>query len=284
MNNKRFESLLVLFFVFSLICAGIAAFFVLLFYSTKVGLPPSGNHGAWGTLGDYIGGILNPIFTFMTVLYLGLTLLYQIFQLKQTRHEFAESIAALKAQQQTMERQSFEQTYFNALQLNRSVSDRLFRFSDGAINLSPTLPSEDPFFGLLEDLRRMYHNFNVLDPPDRGETERDKVCIVYRYFYAKHEGFLARYFKTVKVLTDIIDQLDKKKIYISTFQAQLTPCEHALIFYHGVSGIPPLLKAQIETYGLLQDLSHNYLLSRTKDHYDMYGQQAFGIWPPYPEH
>ncbi len=77
------------------------------------------NRGELGQLGDYFGGLLNPIFGFASFLALLATIFYQSKELKLSRNELeltrvelANSALALNAQNKAIELQSFEQTFF----------------------------------------------------------------------------------------------------------------------------------------------------------------------------
>lgn len=72
-----------------------------------------------GQLGDYFGGTLNPLFGFVSVIALLLTIIYQARELKQSREELQlsriemeKSSEALGAQNSAIEHQRFEQTFF----------------------------------------------------------------------------------------------------------------------------------------------------------------------------
>lgn len=80
----------------------------------------------WGQLGDYFGGILNPIFGFLSVFALLVALVIQSRELrlsrealkvsqdelKLSREEQAKAAEALAGQNKAIQRQSFEQTFF----------------------------------------------------------------------------------------------------------------------------------------------------------------------------
>jgi uncharacterized membrane protein len=57
----------------------------------------------WGAFGDYIGGILNPIFAFLSFTALVITLLYQNKQLEQNQKILKETKKALKQNQKDLE-------------------------------------------------------------------------------------------------------------------------------------------------------------------------------------
>lgn len=81
---------------------------------------------AWGQFGDYLGGSLNPVFGFLSVLALLVTLVIQTKELKASREALGisqtelelsrkaqtESAEALKLQNDAIRRQGFEQTFF----------------------------------------------------------------------------------------------------------------------------------------------------------------------------
>jgi hypothetical protein len=75
----------------------------------------STNPEQWGQLGDYIGGLLNPIIAFATLI----SVLYAIFLQKQ---ELGETKSALVNQSILMDEQIFDSKFFNLLSLfNQSV-------------------------------------------------------------------------------------------------------------------------------------------------------------------
>jgi len=93
------------------------------------GVPVSGDPGSWGQLGDYLGGVLNPVFGFLSVFALLVALVLQTRELKLSREslslsreelrlsreEQAKAAGALEAQNSAIRRQSFEQTFFSWL-------------------------------------------------------------------------------------------------------------------------------------------------------------------------
>jgi hypothetical protein len=62
---------------------------------------------SYGTFGDFFGGILNPILTFLTFLGLLITIVLQKKELALTRQELHTSALALSQQVETQEKQRF---------------------------------------------------------------------------------------------------------------------------------------------------------------------------------
>lgn len=71
----------------------------------------SGDTGVWGQFGDFAGGTLNPIFGFLTVMLLVLSIRVQKEELEETRKELANSSAALELQAKIAK----EEKDFNAM-------------------------------------------------------------------------------------------------------------------------------------------------------------------------
>lgn len=101
----------------------------------------------WGQFGDYIGGVLNPIFGFATFIALLYTIKLQTEELKATREELARSAKAqenseraLAEQSKIFQIQQFEATFFAMLDLLNKLSTHvtnaeLFRSTfDGSFN------------------------------------------------------------------------------------------------------------------------------------------------------
>lgn len=67
----------------------------------------------FGSFGDYFGGMLNPILTFLTFMGLLITIVLQQKELRLTRNEIKSSSKALQEQAETQEKQRFENTFFS---------------------------------------------------------------------------------------------------------------------------------------------------------------------------
>ena len=67
--------------------------------------------GDWGTFGDYVGGLLNPLFGFLTLLVALQVLRLQRSELKETKDTLQRSIEVANLQHQSSERTRYEATY-----------------------------------------------------------------------------------------------------------------------------------------------------------------------------
>lgn len=95
--------------------AGAIIVFVFGFYVANFPFGISADQNSWGTFGDFIGGILNPLLAFMGLIALLYTIIIQSTELKETRKELNKSSKALNAQSESLKLQNFETTLFNLL-------------------------------------------------------------------------------------------------------------------------------------------------------------------------
>jgi len=80
---------------------------------------------SFGTFGDFFGGVLNPILTFLTFMGLLITIVLQQKELALTRQELHTSALALSQQAKTQEKQRFEDTFFALLEQHNRLLDKI---------------------------------------------------------------------------------------------------------------------------------------------------------------
>lgn len=84
-----------------------------------------------GPFGDYIGGTLNPLLTFLTFMGLLVTIVLQQTELRDTRAELERSASALESQLRATDRQNFESTFFQMLTLHNTIVNSIDLFYSG---------------------------------------------------------------------------------------------------------------------------------------------------------
>lgn len=72
--------------------------------------PLSDDGSSWGEFGDYVGGVLNPVFGFLALIALLWTIALQSKELRHSTQELKHSADALHAQNETLKIQNFEAT------------------------------------------------------------------------------------------------------------------------------------------------------------------------------
>ncbi len=75
----------------------------------------STDQSLWAQFGDYFGGILNPLLSFMTILILLYTLRLQKSEIEITSKELEENRNTINSQNLLLKKQSFESTFINIM-------------------------------------------------------------------------------------------------------------------------------------------------------------------------
>ncbi|MGR2708695.1 putative phage abortive infection protein [Pseudomonas sp. AU10] len=134
--EQRFESLtpallfkwLAWILAFAIVIVGIV--FIFYFSEFKDGF--SSNRADWGTFGDFIGGTLNPLLSFLGLIALLLTIVLQSKELESTRKELMRSALAqektetvLNEQSKTQIKQQFEGTFFSLLDQHNKALEKI---------------------------------------------------------------------------------------------------------------------------------------------------------------
>jgi len=116
--------------IFSFAVGAMALVFWLYFSNFHGEFSPK--HEVWGAFGDFVGGTLNTILSFLALIALLLTIILQNRELEATREELRRSAEAQESSQQSMKdqsdilvRQQFEQTFFSLLEQHNAALNRM---------------------------------------------------------------------------------------------------------------------------------------------------------------
>ena len=90
-------------------------------------LPATENPGAWGTFGDFLGGLLNPLVSTLTLFVAASVWKLQRKELTLTRKALKQTQLAMEEQAKTAEQQRQEQRFFDLLNVyQRTVESITF--------------------------------------------------------------------------------------------------------------------------------------------------------------
>lgn len=135
------------------IFAGVLALSLVVVYAfTFRKLPAGENPAAWGTFGDFVGGLLNPLFGFLTLLVALRVLQFQRLEFKKTLDALKQSTEVAARQFQSSERARYEATYVSCRDdIVRAIATVADTSSNGALtpltfvkDLSKILEMEQP--------------------------------------------------------------------------------------------------------------------------------------------
>ena len=211
---------------------------------------------AWGTLGDYIGGILNPLFSLTALFALLHTIKLQSKELHESTKQLKASAEAFKLQNNMMMRQQFETSFFQMLGLFNQMVNEVSKSTD----------SSKGRLCLVSLARSVQHLDVSIENNNLEKQYHDEIHDRYRYI-------LAPYFRTLYSIVNFIDisylEDNDKILYINIVRSQLSEHELVLLFYNCLS-LPnarqkflPLVKK----YRLLKNLDKKLLAN--PEHYDL---------------
>lgn len=247
-----------------------AALATLLIFGLAVAFAIAGKEP--GQFGDFIGGTLNPILTFLTFVGLLITIVLQQSELKDTRIELSRSADALQAQVDSISLQNFESTFFQLLALYNSI------VADMATHeLGKSYRARGCFRVFTDRLRQAY---------DRNGTpnEVDRIRSAYQDFWKDNQQDLGHYYRCIYNIVRFINEIhtEKKALnitrYIRIFRSQLSDYEITMLFYNGLSMPGEKSKIFIERYAMLNNVSRELLLDPShRDHDKLYLKGAFRL-------
>lgn len=223
-------------------------------------------HSKWGEFGDFFGGTLNPIFGFLTLIALLLTVILQSRELANSTKELATTARAL-------ERQNFERTFFELLRLyNENVSAIDLRDrEEGTV----TAVGRDCIRILYEKRFRPIYNEVLTQNPTLDL--RSIIDRSYDKFFAQEQHEIGHCFRALYWAFKFIDEsgvVDKGR-YAGIMRAQLSSYELALLFYNVLHRRGSKFQPLIEKYALFEHASLK-LLFDPPNHIPLYAEKAYG--------
>jgi hypothetical protein len=237
------------------------------------------NNGTWG---DFVGGLLNPLLTFLTVIGLLFTIHLQQRELRLTRRELEKSSNALEAQNLTTKQQRFENTLFSMIEMLNQIVNAM-DVGDGD---KPTT-GRDCFTEFYSKLKWYYSSGNRLIKDGEfitvKEIKGDIAIDKYNKIYKDHQSDLGHYFRVLYNIFRYIDQSEfADGIYAKILRAQLSNQELLIIFYNNATQRGKAFAALAERFELYDNMDTERLLR--PEHIELATKKSFGKNPmPLPE-
>ena len=266
--SKHLGKILLAFVVVAIIFGSIA---ILLYRSTFPG-PIIAEHEAWGVFGDFIGGLLNPIFALFAFFALLITIHIQSKELAFSAEQLEKSAKALTDQNKALQLQNFESTFFQMVRLHNDIVNGM-HFHD--LGVGPNeLRSRDCF----KEYYRMFHIH--YDHALSQAKVQDPLTIIeeaYEAFFQERQADVGHYFRNLYTVIKFVDQsaMENQKRYTSIVRAQLSSYELALLFYNCLWRIGrKKFKELIEEYELLENM--DLALLANPGQLSLYEKGAYG--------
>ncbi|UXS99744.1 putative phage abortive infection protein [Agrobacterium tumefaciens] len=245
---------------------------------------------AYGTFGDFIGGTLNPVLTFLTFMGLLITIVLQQTELRDTREELAKSATALEAQSKAADRQNFENTFFQMLSLHNTIVNSIDLYYSGRKESMGIVSDKGPRETRGRDcFKQFFENFQDQYTVATGPTEKDRLQAAYDVFWDLRQQDLAHYYRylynVLRFVFEYEGKIDKQR-YVKLLRAQLSDFELALLFYTALNAHGINYWLYIHEYRILDNMPDSVFIHPT--HKSLFSPQSFGepkaapnsSWPP----
>jgi len=236
-------------------------------------------------LGEFIGGITTPFLSTSAFILLYLTY-------KSQKKELSASRQILTRQSTITEKQLFESTFFNTLNLlNNIIQNVTFKekplFAEHTSYLSQ-YRGRECFKHLFNEYKQTYESHlnqwvtdnlfesasgeNFLIPIKEGEKI---LSTSYKEFFDEYQAELGHYFRTLyNIIRYVKDNNSKNpKYYTNLVRAQLSTFEHLLLFYNCKSDFGTNFYPLIIEFSLLDNMPLDELLE--PQHRQFYPEKAY---------
>jgi len=263
--------------------AGIALLSIIVFYckNTELGF-------GLNLLGDFMSGTVASIWSlaglfFIYVAFLGqkqqllnqqIEIMYSQLEVKYTRLELSGQKEEMALQNNTLQQQKIENTFFQLLSLFTSIVNSLDLRKKKTAEV--IVSGRDCFETFYKKLNA-YLSTNLGSNFKSHEVTVEEILVAYSELYKNNRSDMSHYFRTIYHIIKFIDNadLENKKQYIAIARAQLSSYEQILLFYNclhenGIKKFKPL----IEKYALFKNIDSSLIINQ--GHLDEYKKGAYG--------
>ncbi len=229
-----------------------------------------------GVFGDFLGGVLNPILTFFTLIGLITTIVIQRQELRLARIEYEKTADALSTQ-------AVETTFFNILDLHHKIVDNIKVDID---DISKKSKTEQILSELATAMMKVSRKTTfegrgafeeILDFLSMNSDSPKEVVARYKLLQEHDNHILGHYFRNLYQALKVIDSydesilsIDKKRKYSSILRAQLSTKELAVLFINCLEGVSDkgqfknlLIEYQMLEHLPIQAMAGGYSLAGT---------------------
>jgi hypothetical protein len=238
----------------------------------------------WGQIGDFFGGLLNPILSFTAILLVLYTIRLQSKELREAREETRLANKTLAKQTLVFERQNFESVFFRMLEVHARL------LADIDIPNLVKNRGRGAFVELSAELRAQCekNKFNVAGIGELAEG-----------FMSLGDNALAHYFRNMYQIFKMIDNTrfqfsevgdpisarsirrlarlnyEQKRSYANILRGQLSSYEMHMLFMNCLTPQGQGLKYYVEKFSVLKPLSKVGFLKGSQHCFEIFDEIAY---------
>ena len=287
-----------------IVTAIVASVIVIALENSVFGLSLNYSLGKIGSWGDFLGGVLNPILSFLALIALLWTIKYQVEELTLTRKEVENSTSELRGSREANEQlvsvtqqQNLENSFYQLFDFFNSMVENIgFRDNFGTASAKFHVGANG-FRAISEDIlscasntcSELPANFDRNINPDNWPVENwmeykknfesdyealEALALLhYKHVYSQHQAELGRYFR---VLYNILRFLSNKQgefangmgeTYAKLFRACLSNYELLVIYLNCLSDEGEPMIRYAEEFSLFDNLPAHLLSFPVRESY-----------------
>ncbi len=268
-----------------------------------VGLKFTEQSDKLGQFGDFFGGVLNPLLSFMALLGVLYTIRTQGKELKEAREETRIANRIQDKQTGVFERQNFESVFFRLVDVHSKIAERIRNKMDpwGAngfdVAVSEVLKNYKHACEDLADAQRLAPKPQYAAINPEVTTERQLLLRAFEEgIHGEARVMLSQYYRNLYQILKLVDgfkvfagedhkgrrpprliRLDyfHKRQYSNILRAQLSDDELKLLFFNCITPYGDGLKSYVEQYSLMKHLQKSKFLNGRQDLFDFYEDEAY---------
>ncbi|WP_198032093.1 putative phage abortive infection protein [Mesorhizobium sp. WSM1293] len=216
--------------------------------------------------GDFVGGVIGPVLTFLTFVGLLVTIILQQDANKEARAEATKAELAFERQLSSQKRESFESTFFQMLNLHNTIVNSM----DIQRREDKDLKGRDCFRFFATTLKGKYVAYD-----NEHGTSRERAQRAYDRFWDERQQDLGHYFRYLFNVVKFIDNAQPNDHrYMKMLRAQLSDYELVILFYNSAAEIGKKFRPYIEKYAIFDNLPGRLLFD--VDHHLFFNASAYG--------
>lgn len=253
--------------LYRLFLAALALILAVTLINIVVGTRFPSEFGPWG---DFFGGVLNPLLTFLTFTGLLITIVLQQTELRETRKEFEKSANALAIQNIATDRQIFESTFFQMLTIHNGILNAI-RATRPSGEIRQGREAFDVFYTDLSDIYK--GRSSRIGAKYYGDTVKT-IEASYKFFWRERRRVLGHYYRYLyNMVRFVAESAYPEGPYMRLVRAQLSDQEGLLLFYNALTEQGQNFRELIEDFALFDNLDRRWLLDHS--HHALFSPAAF---------
>ncbi|WP_441276936.1 putative phage abortive infection protein [Tardiphaga sp. 172_B4_N1_3] len=222
-----------------------------------------------GTWGDFFGGTLNPILTFLTFIGVLLTIALQKIEMNLTREELGRSADALENQIQTTRKQIFESTFFQMLSLHNNIVNSIDLFNS---ETGVTTQGRDCFRAFYTRLTKIYRDNQK--KAQKNHSDEKILELSYKLYWKEVQLDLGHYYRYLfNMIRFVKKNSPDDDFYIKLIRSQLSDQELLLLFYNCLSEQGQNFRLYAEEFALFDNMPRRLL---EQEHRARFSPAAYG--------